>query len=254
MAGTEMTRPRLRDLADPTRPSSLASRFRARRSAAVRALIAEIAARNGRCKILDLGGTPDYWVKIGVDFLREHKVRIEIVNREPGELGVGASADDLMSLSVGDACSLPRFADNSFDLVHSNSVIEHLHGWKNMIAFAAETRRLSANYYIQTPYFWCPIDPHFVTVPFFHWLPRPVRAQLLNRFPIAHSGRIANYSRAVEVVEGVTLLDRKQFAFLFPDADIHFERVIGLPKSLIATRIDPASTGTGEALSSHLSL
>jgi len=237
MAGSEMTKPRLRDLADPTRPTSLASRFRARRGAAVRALIAEIAARNGRCAILDLGGTPDYWIKIGVDFLRQHKVSIEIVNREPGELGVGASADDVMSLSVGDACALPQFADNSFDLVHSNSVIEHVHSWNNMIAFAAETRRLSENYYVQTPYFWFPIDPHFFTVPFFHWLPAPVRAWLLHNFPIAHSGRIADYSRAVNVVEGVTLLDKKQFSWLFPDAEIRFERVLGLPKSLIATRI-----------------
>ena len=37
-----------------------------------------------------------------------------------------------------------------------------------MRAFAAETKRLADNYYIQTPYFWFPIDPHYYRIPLFH--------------------------------------------------------------------------------------
>src|SRR3546814_10323990 len=66
----------------------------------------------------------------------------------------------------------------SFDIAHSNSVIEHVITWDNMKNFARETRRVAAWHYVQTPYFWFPVDPHFYKLPFYHWLPRPLRAKL----------------------------------------------------------------------------
>jgi hypothetical protein len=104
-----------------------------------------------------------------------------------------------------------------------------------MKRFAAETRRLGRHYFIQTPHFWFPYEPHFLC-PFFHWLPKPVRVNLVMRFALGPGGRMTDLSDAVEYVESARLLNRRMFAALFPDADISIERFWLLPKSMVAVR------------------
>lgn len=223
-------------LADTRDPKSLSTRFRRRRDVRLRALISAISEAQKSVTILDMGGTPEYWERVGLDFLRSVGARITLVNRDEGELSAGQGSSDLFFSEVGDACNLSHIKDRSFDLVHSNSVIEHVETWANMKSFARETRRLGKFYYVQTPYFWFPVDPHYYKAPFFHWLPRPTRASLLLNFPIAHAGRVSSVDLAYDVVDRARLLDRRQFQFLFPDADLEFERIAGVPKSIIAIR------------------
>lgn len=223
-------------LADTADPHSLSSRLRARRDVGLRALIAAIASRQGRVRIIDMGGTPEYWERVGLDFLRGCGAHVTITNLHATELDRGRRDVDLFSFATGNACNLEAVGDNSFDLAHSNSVIEHVVTWDNMRGFAAETRRVAPWHYVQTPYFWFPVDPHFYRLPLFHWLPPSIRAKLLMRLPLAHVGKIATIEKAHQVVEGAKLLDLAQMRALFPDSDIHFERFYGLPKSLIAVR------------------
>jgi len=110
-----------------------------------------------------------------------------------------------------------------------------------MKSFAAETRRVGRNYYVQTPYFWFPFDPHYYRMPMFHWFPRPVRARLLNSLPLATIGRIEGVDLAFDVVDRARLLDGRQFRFLFPDAKVSFERFGGLAKSMVAIRRQPGN-------------
>ena len=140
-----------------------------------------------------------------------------------------------MKSLIGDARDLSLFADMSFNLVHSNSVIEHVGQWQDMKAMADEVRRLAPTYFVQTPYFWFPIDPHNATV-FFHWLPESVRVSMLMRRPRWQWGQAPDVDTAMRQIQSVTLLDRRMFASLFPDATIHCERFFGLTKSLIAVR------------------
>ena len=69
-----------------------------------------------------------------------------------------------------DATNLHEFGDASFDIAFSNSVIEHLSTFENQARMAAEVRRVARAYWVQTPNFWFPIEPHFL-VPAWHWLP-----------------------------------------------------------------------------------
>ena len=224
-------------MAELSNPRSLSYRMRARRDVRLRSLIKDIHAAVGSVRILDLGGTFDYWRRVGIDFLRANEATVVVLNVSDAMI-TGAHADpDVVSHRLGDGCAMPEFATGEFDLAHSNSVIEHVGGWPQMKSFASELRRVARSYYVQTPYFWFPIDPHFYRMPFYHWLPRPTRARLLNSLPLATVGKIEGVDEAFRVVDAARLLDRRQFEFLFPDGDLRFEYFAGLPKSLIATRL-----------------
>ena len=208
---------------------SLAFRCRANRFAHIRPLIERIVAENGRCRILDLGGTEYYWDIFG-SYVADNPVEIDLVNLEAGT----TRSSKIRSLA-GDATDLGAFDDMSYDLVHSNSVIEHVGTWKQMMAMAANVRRLAPAYSVQTPYFWFPVEPHF-RVPAFQWMPEQVRARLLMRFNLGFGGRRHTLDAAMRAVQSAVLLDRRQMIELFPDARIEAERFYGLTKSLMAIR------------------
>lgn len=211
--------------------------FRAKRDIQLRSQIDVLSKSRSTIRIADLGGTEEYWARVGFDFLRERGVSITLINLHASELTSAGVASDILTSEVGDACALTHYADMSFDLVHSNSVIEHVVTWENMKSLAHEIRRLAPSYYVQTPYFWFPVDPHYYKFPLFHWLPAPIRARLFSSLPIAHSGRIIDVGESYAAVDAARLLDGRQFRFLFPDSDVRFERLVGLPKSLIGMRV-----------------
>lgn len=216
-------------------PNSFGSKMRRRRSAALVSVIDQVFAAKGHVRILDLGGTDSYWNILPADYLESGKVHITLVNL-PGENR--PEANRTFTYVEGSACDLPQFEDRSFDIVHSNSVLEHVGSWDNMRAFARECQRLGEHYFVQTPNFWFPIEPHFMA-PFVHWLPLPWHAWLLTKMSLGQYRRYDSVSEAVTAVQGVRLLDRSMMASLFPKADIHRERFMLLTKSMIA--MSPAS-------------
>jgi hypothetical protein len=215
---------------DPyAQPSSLPYRFRSRRFATVRALIERSLAETGRCRILDLGGTERYW-DISGSLLEHPGIAIDLVN-----LDVCAVRRTCFRSLAGDASDLGGLADGSYDLVHSNSVIEHVGTWDRMMKMADNVRRLAPRYYVQTPNFWFPLEPHFRT-PFFHWLPEQVRYRIFMSKSLGFRGKAPSVDAAMRSLQGACLLDRRQMQALFPDADIRRERVMGLTKSWMAVR------------------
>lgn len=127
----------------------------------------------------------------------------------------------------GDGTDLP-FTANEFPVAFSNSVIEHVPP-ELQPAFAAEIRRVSDRYFVQTPNKWFPIEPHY-QFPLFHFLPRRIRMALNRRFTLGWQPK--------GCWEEITLLSARDMRRLFPDAEIHRERVFGLTKSLMAVRRD----------------
>jgi hypothetical protein len=210
--------------------NSLSARFRRARSARVLSLIRTIYRASGACRIIDLGGEPNYWRVFNANELRANGVQITLVN--PAAQVVD---DPMFDSLAGDACALPQFADGAFDLAHSNSVIEHVGDWPRVEAFAHELRRLAPRYYVQTPYFGFPIEPHFST-PFFHWRSEQARAKRLMARRYGFCERQPDMGAAMRAVQSARLLDKAQFRFLFPDAVHVDERVLGLTKSLVAFR------------------
>lgn len=215
----------------------LSERFRSMRDNRLRALIVtERAAVTGTFVILDLGGRADYWCRVGFDFLEANDVDVVCLNYTEDELYAVDNKHPRLTARVGDTTNMPDKADNSYHLVHSNSVIEHVGNFGSMKAFAHEVRRLAPSIYVQTPYFWFPIDPHWPKLPMFHWMPMSWRHRLLRRFALGWGGRCLDIEHGMRDLEGTTLLDWSQMTFLFPDAKIRAERLFGLPKSMIAER------------------
>ena len=84
-----------------------------------------------------------------------------------------------VTVVVADARDLP-FADRSFDVVHSNAVIEHVGPLAEQVRFLAEVTRVGRAGYLSTPNRWFPVDSH-TNLPFLHWLPRPAFVAALRR-------------------------------------------------------------------------
>lgn len=74
---------------------------------------------------------------------------------------------------LADATERLPFADGEFDLAYSSSVVEHI-APERRAAFAGELRRVARGWFVQTPAFSFPIEPHAL-LPFAHWLPPRVR-------------------------------------------------------------------------------
>jgi hypothetical protein len=149
---------------------------------------------------------------------------------------------------VGDGCAFP-YKDGSFDICHSNSVIEHVGGWRRKVAFARETSRVAPCYFHQTPNFWFPWEPHFGT-PFFHWLPEPTRLWLAFRRSLGWDKPVTNIDDGMAIVEHASLLTRFMMRHLFPDGEIIGERFGGFDEVVCRGAGGPVTrVGLNRALS-----
>jgi hypothetical protein len=100
---------------------------------------------------------------------------------------------------------------------------------------AKEVRRLAPVYWVQTPNFWFPVEPHFLT-PGWQWLPVRARVALLRRHRFGWRGPCADPRQAEAEVREVRLLRSRELRRLFPDATLRLERVGPLVKSFVAVR------------------
>lgn len=130
-----------------------------------------------------------------------------------------------VTVRYADGTDLP-FGDAEFPVAFSSSVIEHVPEALQP-AFASEIRRVSRAYYVQTPNRFFPIEPHY-QFPFFQFFPERLRRALNRRFTLGWQPK--------GEWEEIKLLSARDMRQLFPDAEIHRERVLGLTKSLMAVR------------------
>ncbi|HEY0982710.1 MULTISPECIES: class I SAM-dependent methyltransferase [unclassified Schlesneria] len=182
-------------------------------------------------QIIDVGGTRNYWNLVPPEVMEQYNIFVTVINFKSESF----EPTSRIQFIQGDGCSLPDFGDKKFDIVHSNSVIEHVGTWKNMTQYANEVRRIAPRYWVQTPYFWFPIEPHNMT-PFYHWLPFSLRVKLNMRFNLGNWTRSKTIDNAVRTAESSRLLDCAMLKELFPDAKRRVERVMLLPKSIIMVR------------------
>jgi predicted SAM-dependent methyltransferase len=202
------------------------NRFRSARGRVLRAHIETLAERLRRpVEVLDVGGRAEYWDNVGLGGI----AHITLMNYDPAELERSVPDERMFTKVVGDARDLSDHADGSVDLVHANSVIEHVGQWNDMAAMAREVMRVGRAGWIQTPAWEFPVEPHFRTL-FMHWLGGPAQRVM---FSLSFERRLRRlpFEKRRQALDGVNLLSHREIRTLFPDRDIHVERVALLPKS-----------------------
>jgi hypothetical protein len=174
-------------------------------------------------RVLDIGGTPQTWTN---ESKTCKQFSITLINLRSNR----AVGDHRFALLEGDATALP-FADDSFDLAFSNSVIEHVGTWEQQQTFAHEARRVARKLWIQTPARSFPLEPHLLA-PYVQYLPKSVQHRIVRWTPRG----FLQPDVVHEIVDEVRLLTYREVKQLFPDCLILKERVLGLTKSYIAVR------------------
>lgn len=208
--------------ADNRKADSLANRLRRRRFQIFQQLISDLERP---LRVLDVGGKENFWIQMRFD---EPDVQVVLLNLHRQE-----TQSSRITAVQGDATAMSEFQDSEFDVVLSNSVIEHLSTWDRQVLMANEIQRVGGRYFVQTPNRRFPIEPHFY-VPWFQYLPTAARARLVQRFPLGYHERANSRSEALEMVREVRLLTASELRALFPGAALYRERVGGVTKSLVA--------------------
>lgn len=207
-------------------PTSFGAKARARRWEVFSELFPDIESMS----VIDLGGTVDAWHRAPV-----HPKHVTVLNLfEPGI----SQSEDVVAVT-GDACDAvsvlqEQTGTSQFDLVFSNAVLEHVGGHANRVRFAASVRDLGRRHWIQTPYRFFPLEPHWL-FPGMQFLPVVARARVASTWPLAHSPA-HTMGEAMESVQWTELVGVAEMRWYFPDSHIRHERALGLTKSLIAVQ------------------
>lgn len=135
---------------------------------------------------------------------------------------------------AGDGCDL-KYSDASFDVVFSNSVIEHVGTFERQKAFAKEIRRVGKTIWVQTPAREFPVEPHFIA-PFIHYYPRWLQRKTARWFTIWGLTTKPTPVQIENMLDEIRLLTYSEMKQLFPDCEIRKEKFFGLTKSYIAIR------------------
>jgi hypothetical protein len=207
---------------DPDLAGSYTHRFRERRNAELKRRFPGLADM----RVLDLGGTPISWRTLG---MRAGHVTIVDLGRaeDPNESWIDVICADACAGGFG-----------KYDLVFSNSLIEHLGGHDRRKQFADVVRESAPSWWIQTPYRYFPIEPHWI-FPGFQFLPFRTRLMICQHWSTLHSSDTRkDMAKAAEFVASVELISSTEMRMYFPASEIWFERIAGIPKSVVAIKAE----------------
>lgn len=202
---------------------SISAFFRRRR---MEKFVATLKIKPGT-RVLDLGGAPAIWEYVSPS------LEITLLNL-PGAISRDGSlqgprpAHHTFHLVEGDACNVEQFGDRSFDLVFSNSVIEHVGPPHKQAEFAREVLRLGRSYWVQTPSPWFPVEAHSGLGPFYWFWPERLRTAVMRRWEKRLPSWWADYIGTTRV------LSRRRMAELFPNGRIRTDYFLGFPKSYVS--------------------
>lgn len=187
-------------------------------------------------RVLDLGGEVHTWLTAPVKPRHVTLLNLDWKADEQRERMAAMDDVDWLRAVAGDACDPPvDLRDQRFDLVFSNSVIEHVGGHQRRRSFARWAQALGDHYWVQTPNRRFAVEPHWLC-PFVHWAPPTARARVMRRWPIgSFHNRATPFEESLQEVLWIELLTAPELLSYFPGAELVRERIAGATKSLVAT-------------------
>jgi 2-polyprenyl-3-methyl-5-hydroxy-6-metoxy-1,4-benzoquinol methylase len=216
-------------LASSDNPNSLGNKFRKQRFQYFENLLNTNFEKNFPIKILDIGGMEHFWKDQPI--VDSGKVEIILLNLSAEDVKIKG-----LSSMAGDATDLSQFADGSFDLVFSNSVIEHLYTWENQMKMAKEAMRVGKKYFVQTPNKHFFMEAHYA-LPFLQYFPKYFTRFLLTKTRLSRGSKWSP-KEAQQYLDEIRLLTNSEMKTLFPGAKTYKEKFFGMTKSFIAHNMD----------------
>ena len=187
------------------------------------ALFSRVLPVNDTTRIVDLGGAKSTWERIDAE------PQVTMINTQGTPYKNGR-----FTFIIRDACSVD-ITDGSFDIAFSNSVIEHVGDFSRQKEFADTIRRIAPRYFVQTPYRYFPIEPHFMCLGI-QFLPKPIFKRIVRWLSLWGIAVGPTQTEIDHLVDEIRLLTVREMRELFPDAQIVKERFLLFTKSIIAVR------------------
>ncbi|MEB2782550.1 methyltransferase domain-containing protein [Algoriphagus sp. C2-6-M1] len=206
-------------------PDSLGAKFRNQRQKYFEDLFFQNFSKNEPIRVLDVGGASYFWDRSSLPSLPN--IEIVLLN-----LSEQKTTHPKIKSLVGNAMDMPEFGDNSFDLVFSNSVIEHLYTWDKQQKMANEIMRVGKKHFIQTPNRTFPVEAHYA-IPFAQYLPHRLLYFMLTKTKLSRLQKW-NPKDAKQYLDEIRLLDIKEMQLLFPASSMYQEKILGMTKSICA--------------------
>jgi hypothetical protein len=206
-------------LIDPDQAGSFTHRFRQQRNEEFKRRFPDLA----EMRVLDLGGTAISWRVLG---LRPGSVTVVNLGHDEGP------CEPWMNIVQADACA---GGFGKYDLVFSNSLMEHLGGHARREQFANVVQESAPSWWVQTPYRYFPIEPHWI-FPGFQFLPFRTRVLICQHWNTLHAPARKDAAEAAAEVASVELISATEMRTYFPTSEIWFERIAGIPKSIVAIK------------------
>ena len=199
--------------------NSLGNKFRKKRFSF---FLKKFDSLNKPITLLDIGGKINFWENRGLAGNNDYIITIINIEKEKSNYSN-------INCLIGDATNLNQFNNKSFDIVHSNSVIEHLYNFENQKKMASEIMRVGQKYIVQTPNKYFFIEPHYL-LPFFNIVPEKLKYLILTKTKLS---RLKKWDKnfAKQYIKEIRLLSEKEMKTLFPKSKIYFEKFLGMNKS-----------------------
>jgi hypothetical protein len=178
-------------------------------------------------KILDVGGLP---ALNGVPSLwNDHTMtyKITLLNLPGSFDGFSASELARYELIEADACNCQL--SQSYDLVFSNALIEHVGNFQRQKLLAKFILSAANNHWVQTPSPLFPLEAH-CDVPFWWFLTLSQRKRMISEW---YRGENPFTARQMASTRPIWASRLRQ---LFPDSQLTVEYFLGFPKSQIVYR------------------
>ncbi len=212
-------------------PNSLGAKFRAKRLEDFEALFFETYEKEAKISILDVGGTDYFWRDSSIIDLPNSQITLLNLHLEE-------SSHPSIKAMTGDATDMSQFQNDEFDLVFSNSVIEHLYTFEAQRKMADEIMRVGKKHFIQTPNRSFPIEAHYA-LPFAQNMPKSWVYFLLTKTRFSRLQKWED-DHARQYLDEIRLLNQREMKLLFPESELYFEKVFGLVKSFAAHNLKGA--------------
>jgi 2-polyprenyl-3-methyl-5-hydroxy-6-metoxy-1,4-benzoquinol methylase len=127
----------LENIYDHRTSNSLSANLRAKRFELFNTLMGSIPKQQSSINILDVGGVADFWERSDLLEIDAFNIRVKTININPFYEQHGTKNSKIKTMT-GDATNMHQFHEQQFDVIFSNSVIEHVGNYDDQRRMASE--------------------------------------------------------------------------------------------------------------------